>query len=252
MSLTIFGADGYIGSMLGHIKAQDTIIWMGWPSSVKGANRDVAGTWESINSFKRILDQLQPHQRLIYASSCSVYDAIPGVQNEECNTFNLKNWYDFAKRTMDSLALLSGKHVYGLRFATVNGWSPVLRVDVMMNKMAHDAKTLGKVTIANPQLTRPVLGMQDLVRAIEAICNSTEDKRGIYNLVSFKRSVEEYGRLVADHYNVPLEILDGEPAYAWDVSTEKFEKAYDFTFKETPESVIKSLEQPWEKTVERL
>lgn len=246
----IIGRDGYIGRMLED--SEDAVIWMGWPSSVKAANRDPRLTWRSIDDFAKLVQDLPNDKKLIYASSCSVYDAIPGEQNEECNTFNLKNWYDFAKRTMDSIALLSGKQIYGLRFATVNGWSPCLRVDVMMNKMVKDARDKGVVTISNPQLTRPVLGMQDLVRAVKAITDSKEDKRGIYNLASFAYSVEEYGRLVAKKYNAKLEILPGDPAYAWGVNTGKFKKAYNFEFRDTPQSVIDSLAKPVEQEVERL
>lgn len=249
--MKIFGVDGYIGSMLTHIESPDTTIWVGWPSSVKGANRAPQATWDSVHSFCKIVDKLQPHERLIYASSCSVYDAIPGDQDEDCNTFNLKNWYDFAKRTMDSYALLSGKHIYGLRFATVNGWSPVLRVDVMLNKMVKDAKDTGRVTVSNPQLTRPVLGMSDLVRAVETVVNCKDDRRGIYNLASFARSVEEYGKLVSDKYEAELVVHEGQPAYAWGVNTDKFVSTYGFEFKDTPESVLESLEAPWFKTVVR-
>lgn len=249
--MIIYGADGYIGSMLSHLEADKTVIWMGWPSSVKAANNRPDEAWQAVNSFKKILDDLQDDERLIYASSCSVYDSVPGMQDETCNTFNLKNWYDFGKRTMDSLAQLSGKHTYGLRFATVNGWSPVLRADVMMNKMVHDAKTTGKVTVSNPQITRPVLGMSDLVRAVEAIVNSTEDNRGIFNLASFALSIEEYGRMVARKFNAELEVTPGDPTYAWGVDTSKFQKTYNFEFKDTPETVLESLDKEWEKVVVR-
>lgn len=247
----IIGRTGYIGRMIEHLDNKNVVLWFGWPSSVAGANNNPKGTWESVNQFAKLVRNLQPNQKLIYASSCSVYDSIPGDQDEECNTFNLKNWYDFAKRTMDSIALLSGKEIYSLRLATVNGYSPCLRIDVMMNKMVEDAKTKGKVTVVNPQVSRPVLGMRDLVNAVTEIVESNEDKRGIYNLASFAHSIEYYGQLVADHYNVPLEIVDGDPTYAWGVKTDKFREAYNFDFMETPQTVLQSLNQEPEKKVVR-
>lgn len=243
--------------MIKHLDREDTLLWFGWPSSVASANNHPMETWDSIDSFAHIVDGLQEGQRLIYASSCSVYDSIPGYQDENCNTFNLKNWYDFAKRTMDNIALLSGKHIYGLRLATVCGYSPSLRVDLMLNQMVHDAKggeggRAGEVIVSNPQLTRPVLGMSDLVRAVETIVNSKDDRRGIYNLASFAYSVENYGRMVAEKFNVPLRVIEGPPSYAWGVKTDKFSEAYDFEFHDTPESIIESLEKKPERVMVRL
>jgi len=240
----VIGGHGYIGSTLKLPHSNATVLLAGH-SSVKMCENDPDGAWVNNVDFFRFV--LANSDKLIYASSASVYD---GVKNpsEDTNEFNLKGWYDLTKRTIDNLALLSDKETYGLRFATVNGWSPNLRIDVMLNKMVYDAKTSGKITVTNPQLVRPILGINDLGRAIKAIVGDDSDKRGIYNLASFSASVLDMAKAVGDKYDAKVIIkhTDALP-YAFGIDTSKFERAYNFKFKDTLASVLKSLEKPFEK-----
>lgn len=262
------GSRGYIGSALKEVidtegvdRADDwlhllpnykTIILLAGHSSKPMGENHPKEAWDNnVVLFKRILDGLRDDQRLIYASSASVYNNIAGTPDETCAEFYPMNMYDLSKYVIDQLALQSGKHVYGLRFCTVNGYSPVLRVDLMINKMVEDAKTLGKVTIKNGQLTRPILGIQDCVRAIKTIVESKEDHRGIYNLSSLKDvTVEQFANKVVDNFGGEVENLGDEPHYVFGADTTKFQKTYNFEFKETLDSIIESLKQePKEKVI---
>lgn len=243
----VIGGNGYIGSTLDLPDSDFTVLLAGH-SSVKMCDNDPDGAW--VNNVEFFRSVLRNSKKLIYASSASVYD---GVENpdENTNQFNLKSVYDLTKRTIDNLTLLSGKEVYGLRFATVNGWSPNLRVDVMLNKMVYDAKTTGFVTITNPQLERPILGIHDLNRAITAIIQRLEYRKSpqIYNLASFTASVEDMANYVAAQFNaeVKYDVPDFRRPYAFGINTSKFQKDYDFRFRDTLESVVASLSQPFEK-----
>lgn len=268
MSTLIIGGKGYIGSaLLAHIDADvidkesydrwnvvgyDTIILLAGHSSMPMGRDDPNGAWQNnVVKFKALLDRLAPSQRLIYASSASVYNGIKAYPDEECVEFNPMNMYDLSKFTIDQLAKIADKHTYGLRFCTVNGYSPTLRIDLMLNKMVEDAKTKGVVTIKNGDLTRPILGMQDLCRGIKAIVDSKEDKRGIYNFNSLKgHTVREYADAVVKKFGGVVEDLGNEPHYVYGADTSKFEKAYDFEFKETLDSIIDSLaKEPQEKVI---
>ena len=262
----IIGGRGYIGSALQEVIEADcidvfddwnirdysTIILLaGHSSKPMGENRPDKAWQYNVGNFKLVLDALRNDQRLIYASSASVYNNIAGTPDETCAEFHPMNMYDLSKYVIDQLAILANKHTYGLRFCTVNGYSPVLRVDLMINKMVEDAKTLKKVTIKNGQLTRPILGMQDCVRAIKTIVESKEDHRGIYNLSSLKDvTVEQFAQKVVDNFGGEVENLGDEPHYVFGADTTKFQKTYNFEFKETLDSIIESLKkEPKEKVI---
>ncbi len=271
MSTVIIGGKGYIGSaLMEHIKADvidwtkdswsmpweveeyDTIILLAGHSSMPMGRDDPNGAWKNnVTNFKRLLDGLRDDQRLIYMSSASVYNGIKAHPDEECNEFNPMNMYDLSKYTIDQLAILANKHTYGIRLCTVNGFAPTLRVDLMLNKMSEDAKNKGVVTIKNKDLTRPITGIQDVCKGIKAIVDSKEDKRGIYNFCSINGStVGDYANAIVKKFGGKVEDLGDEPHYVYGADTTKFEKAYNFKFTETLESIVDSLEkEPNEKVI---
>lgn len=269
----IIGGNGYIGSALQeHIKADildleqwphwkgcrwnvedyDTIILLAGHSSMPMGRDDPDGAWENnVVNFKKLLDNLRDDQRLIYASSASVYNNIKSVPTEDCKEVDVMNMYDLSKWVIDQLAEKSGKHTYGLRFCTVNGYSPVLRVDLMLNKMVEDAKSKGVVTIKNKDLTRPILGIQDLCRGIKAIVESDEDHRGLYNFCSLNgHTVGDFANAVVEKFGGRVDDLGDEPHYVYGADTTKFEQTYNFEFKETLDSILESLKkEPDEKVI---
>ncbi len=244
MDTDVIGGKGYIGSALGNLPP-GAIVLLAAHSSVRMCENDPLGGWmNNVEFFRTILDSIT-FERFIYASSATVYD---GLENpsETINEFNLTNLYNLTKHTIDNIASLSKKEYYGLRFATVCGWSPNLRIDVMLNKMVYDARTFGKIQVLNPQLRRPILGINDLRRAIIRILES-DPHPGIYNLASFSASVIDMATYVGQKYGVPVEVLGGESHYAYGLDTSKFEQTYDFKFEDTLESIVESLDKPFLK-----
>jgi len=263
----IIGGYGYIGTELAkcipckvvgrHDKYNeadyDTIILLAGHSSVAMCQNDPEGAWDNnVTYFTEILGRLRDDQRLIYASSGSVYNKIADSVDESCNQFNCGGMYDLTKHTIDNLAKLSGKETYGLRFATVNGFSDVLRVDVMMNKMVNDVKENGYIHISNKDLSRPILGIHDLCRAITAIVEDKEDKRGIYNLASFSSTVGDMANAVVKRFGGEVIQNPDTPHYVFNIDTTKFEEAYKFKFHDTVDSILLSLEREPDTTVVRV
>lgn len=266
--ILIIGGKGYIGSALqehlpeAHVidkgdswkiaEDYDTIILLAGHSSLALGRDDPSGAWENnVTNFWKLLDGLRDNQRLIYASSASVYNGIKSSPDETCAEFHGLNMYDLTKFVIDQLALQSGKHIYGLRFVTVNGYSPVLRVDLMLNKMVEDAKNTGEVKVKNAFLTRPILGIQDLCRAIKTIVYSGKDHRGLYNLCSINgETVRQYADRVVKEFGGMVMDLGDEPHYVYGADTNKFESTYHFKFIETLDSIVESLKkEPKEKVI---
>jgi len=237
------------------LNSYDVIILIAAHSSVKMCDNNLIPTFKNnVYNFVNLLSKINSDKTLIYASSSSVYGNIKSkFVDETCNEFVPGNYYDLCKQQIDSYSKLSSKRYYSLRFGTVNGSSPNFRNDIMINAMVHNAKKNNKIYCFNPKIHRPILGMADLCEAFHRIIEDGNfGNRGIYNLASFNSTSEEIASKVADCLNVPMEITDNLPhvvqnvklqskAYDFSIDCSKFEKEFNFTFKETIESIVESI-----------
>ena len=117
-------------------------------------------------------------ERYIYFSSCSVYGRQEGVVDETSPTNPLT--------TYARAALLGEKEVLPLaspqfivtvvRPATVYGYSPRLRLDLVVNTMAYTLYTEGRVKVLGGEQYRPLVHVKDVARAIEAIIEAEPEK----------------------------------------------------------------------------
>ena len=223
----------------------EVVIVLAGHSSVPSCLGALYSPWlNNVTNFTDLLDKLDD-QLVIYASSASVYgNSAPGQQHKETNThFTPVNNYDVTKYALDqqaTIANLTGKKVIGLRFGTVNGYSANLRVDVMINSMYHSVQNDRGIQVSNSHISRAMLGIEDLCCAVERCIE--QPMPGIYNLSSFNATVGEIAEAVSR--KLGAEIVDnGNTANAYDfaLDTTLFEQTFDFTFKETPDTILNSL-----------
>ena len=219
------------------------IILLAGQSSIKMCESDHVFAFENnVYNFVKLLEKLTT-QKFIYASSSSIYGKTNRVNvTENYNQYLPTNYYDLAKKEIDYYAQLSNINYYGLRLGTVCGHSPNLRNDVMINKMVETARIGKTINIYNSQVFRPILGIEDFCRAIESVIIKDKPK-GIYNLASFNASVKQVAEQVSG-------ILKGTRIknmgtisgfYNFSVSTKKFERAFNFKFNDSIESIVDSL-----------
>jgi nucleoside-diphosphate-sugar epimerase len=106
-------------------------------------------------------------QRLVFASSCSVYGANGTELVHEDSHLNPVSLY--ARTRIMSEELLMREHgdveVIVLRLSTVCGWSPRMRFDLMVNTITARAQVDGNVKIQGPRQWRPHLHVQDAAEA---------------------------------------------------------------------------------------
>jgi nucleoside-diphosphate-sugar epimerase len=225
----------------------EVIVVLAGHSSVPSCIGDLSGPWRNnVTNFTDLVDKIDD-QLIIYASSASVYgNSKPGEQHRETNNhFTPVNNYDVTKYALDQQAIianLKGKRVIGLRFGTVNGWAPNLRVDVMINSMYHSVQNGTGIQVTNSHISRAMLGIEDLCRAMLHCIE--QPVPGIYNLASFNATVGEIAQAVSD--KLGIEIIDkGNTANAYDfaIDTALFEQTFDFTFTATPATIVDSLIQ---------
>jgi len=226
----------------------DAIVCVAGHSSVKTCDGHLAGPWlNNVTNFKNLLDKVDD-QLVIYASSSSVYgNSEPGqLHREDQQHFVPVNNYDVTKYALDQVATIAnlrGKRVIGLRFGTVNGWSPRIRCDVMLNAMYTTVvRNNDPIQVFNKHISRAILGLEDLCRAIDHCIQKPTP--GIYNLASFNDTVANMANTVAKILKSKLQD-NGNTAGAYDfaIDTSLFQKTFDFEFKETTESIITGLQE---------
>ena len=236
----------------------DNIILLAGHSSVKMSEGNLNSCFNNnVRNFIDLLEKLD-NQKLIYASSSSVYGSVGGkTVNEKYFGFEPYNQYDISKHTADLYAQKSDVEYYALRFGTVNGYSPFLRSDVMINAMVNSALTDGHIKLYIKDTMRPILGINDLCGAIKTIVECDEDKRGLYNLASFNKTAEQIAYEVANVMDVEVKEFEADPtqikntknqtkSYNFSISTLKFRKQFGFKFKDTVEGLATELRDSWD------
>jgi nucleoside-diphosphate-sugar epimerase len=203
--------------------------------------KDVHGSFDNnVVKLMNFTKKLKRKQKLIYASSSCVYVESGTVPKVESEMSPPSDGLTLSKTTLDNLMPLLDVEYYGLRFGSVNGWSPNMRTDLMINSMTLSALKNKKVNVFNAHAHRPIVSTHDLCRAVDAIINSG-DKRGIYNVASFNLNIGDVGRKVADHLNVELVDKGVSQTYDFMISSDKFKNTFNFEFESTVESIVDSI-----------
>jgi nucleoside-diphosphate-sugar epimerase len=87
------------------------------------------------------------------------------------------------------------------RKGTVSGYSPRMRLDLIVNTMFKTAMQNGEIIVNNPSIWRPILSIDDAVSGYIRAVESAEGISGIFNLSSGNYTVGE----VADSVKEGLE-----------------------------------------------
>lgn len=142
-------------------------------------------------------------KRFIYASSCSVYGFTQGEPyTEESPT--ISNYpYGIAKLQGERGVLQlndSNFSVIALRKGTLSGYSPRMRLDLVVNTMFKTALYNKKITISNPNIWRPILDIRDCIDAyVKAIDNPLVN--GVYNICSYNTTIGKIGFEIENFIN---------------------------------------------------
>lgn len=226
----------------------DAIICLAGHSSVAMAECNSNRSWvNNVEYFRHLCERINSNQKLIYASSASVYGNTKSRVSKETSeiNFNVLNHYDLQKITIDLIAnkyVSESKNIVGLRFGTVNGAAPNTRGDLMINSMVKSAVETKKVNVKNLHIRRAILGINDLARALNKTL-SMNIKSGQYNLASFNSTVEQMALTVANKTNSELVIHPNDIlVYDFELDTEKFQREADFNFEDTIDNLVSDLQ----------
>jgi len=138
-------------------------------------------------------------KRFIYASSCSVYGYTVNELYDEDSPVTCSYPYGISKLQGERGVLqLQDKDfsVIALRKGTVSGFSPRMRLDLIVNAMFRSAMVEGRITVNNPSIWRPVLDIRDAASAYLRAIQADYAVNGVYNVASGNFTVGQVGDMV--------------------------------------------------------
>jgi nucleoside-diphosphate-sugar epimerase len=140
-----------------------------------------------------------PH--ILFTSTCSNYGISEGLATE---TSELKPLSLYAETKVDAeREVMKYPSFTILRFATLYGFSPRLRLDLMINEWVADAIYLQKISVYNPTAHRPFLHVRDAAKCITQLLNRVLIKE-VFNVGDFNITKGELAETIAEE--VPCKI----------------------------------------------
>jgi nucleoside-diphosphate-sugar epimerase len=189
-------------------------------------------------------------RRFVYAGSCSVYGYTENELFDEESPAVSDYPYGISKLQGERAVMqMAGPDfsVICLRKGTVCGYSPRMRLDLVVNTMFKTAVTENAITINNPSIWRPVVSIRDAVSAYVRALESHRGISGIFNITSGNYTVGEIGDLVKNvveermGVEVRLGIRHMEDLRNYKVSIEKAENVLSFKPRHDVESIVEDL-----------
>ena len=176
-------------------------------------------------------------RRFIFSGSCSVYGYTVDKLYDETSPAISSFPYGISKLQGESSLLQMADasfSVISLRKGTVSGYSPRMRLDLIVNTMFKTAIANREITVNNPAIWRPILSIQDATAAYVRAIEAGENISGIFNVASGNYTVGEVADLVKERIeqdmglHVKLKILDRQDYRNYKVSTDKAVKVLGF------------------------
>jgi len=209
------------------IKGCDMVIHLaaivGYPACASDPDR---ARTTNVNGTKNLIDLLDGRD-LIFASTGSTYGKVEGICTEETPIDPL-TLYGSTKWEAENMITDFGG--VGLRFATVFGTSPRLRLDLMVNDFVYQALHNRQIILYEGHFRRTFLHVWDAANVYPfTIDNLEKMKGGAYNVgneaMNFtKRDVAQKINDYIDYYLHEADIGEDKDKRDYEVSYEKIKK----------------------------
>jgi len=195
-------------------------------------------------------------KRFIYASSSSVY-GVKKVENvtEEMELCPLTDYSKFKGECEKILLSHQSKDFICSIFrpATVCGYAPRQRLDVVVNLLTNLAYHTGKIKVMGGDQLRPNIHIQDMVRAYLHVLKAPAEKiQGeVFNIGYHNHSVLSLGKIVKKSVEkkkrVQIETFPTNDNRSYHVSSKKIEDQLGFVPKYTIEDAVSGLVDAFSK-----
>jgi len=243
--------------MAKYLKGQDAVIHLACISNDPSFELNPKlGKEINFNAFEPLVKESRDIgvKKFIYASSSSVYGIKKEVNvNEEIPLEPLTDYSKFKALCEDILLKYSSKNFCCtiLRPATVCGYSPRQRFDLVVNILTNQAVNLKKIKIFGGNQLRPNININDMVEAYYQLLKLPANKisNKIYNLGIQNQSVSSLAKTVKNVVanNIELITVPSDDIRSYHISSEKIKKELGFVPKFTVEDAVHDLCNSFEK-----
>lgn len=132
--------------------------------------------------FEEIIKYISEDQTLIFPNTNSAYGTVPGICTEDTPT-NPISLYGKQKQKAEELLRQEVPKSICFRLATVFGWSPRPRLDLLINSLTYEAFKTGKIKVFDGNYRRNYIHVRDIAEAFRfAILNKERMHGEVFNL----------------------------------------------------------------------
>jgi nucleoside-diphosphate-sugar epimerase len=184
------------------LKGYEQVVFLAGLSNDPMAEFDPSGNFLSNGALPSYLAYIAKRagvKRFIYGSSCSVYGYTVNQMYGEESPVTCGYPYGISKLQGERGVLqLQDRDfsVIALRKGTVCGFSPRMRMDLIVNTMFKSAMTQRIVTVNNASIWRPILDIRDASMAYLRAIQADYSINGVYNVASGNFTVGHVGDMV--------------------------------------------------------
>lgn len=201
------------------------------------------------DSFKKLIGiiKLSNIERFIFASSSSVYGIKKNIDVDETCTLDPLTDYSIYKAECEKILLDNSDKFIStiIRPATVCGYSPRQRLDVVLNIFSNYAYFKREIRVFGGKQLRPNININDLSEAYMRILDADKkliDKE-IFNIGDNNYSLSELANLVKKESNHKINIIF-EKSFdnrSYHISSNKFIQRFNFSFENGLKNAVRDL-----------
>jgi nucleoside-diphosphate-sugar epimerase len=188
-------------------------------------------------------------KRFIYGSSCSVYGYTVDELYDEESPVICGYPYGISKLQGERGVLQmrgDGFSTIALRKGTISGYSPRMRMDLIVNTMFKCAMKDRKVVVNNASIWRPILDIRDAVRGYLRAIQADYSINGVFNISSDNYTVGQVGDMVKEELEdlgekIDIEIKSIQDYRNYKVTIQKAKTVLGFEPRYSVADIIKDL-----------
>lgn len=167
----------------------------------------------NVEATKALVEVCKLHdiERLVFASTCSVYGASELMELNEGSSLNPISLYAESKIESEEIVLHETHDDFGspdnitptiLRLGTIFGWSRRMRFDLVVNLLTAKATLEGDIPVYGGEQYRPLVHVEDAARAFADVLEAPKEDvdHEIFNVGDndLNYQIKEVGRLVEE------------------------------------------------------
>ena len=168
----------------------------------------------NVDGTRIVAEQCKKHGKpLVFASTCSNYGVTEDYADED-SPLNPKGLYAETKVAGEKIVSELDDYMI-LRFATLFGVSPRMRLDLMLNEWTTQLMDEGFIDIYQPEACRPILNVKDAAKTIWRVIGTLPWQTGVtYNVGvnEFNLTKRELAELIKDEVGGEIVYVErGDP-----------------------------------------